>query len=429
MQSCLQREEIAQGIHFSHVTDEKFYSNRLSVHFITRLNPETVTDNAIVPFILRLGCRSCPDFTALNRRLGLLYGAQLGADVSRYGDRQILSVSVKGLDRRVALKNEDMVGALSELLCDIVLDPLVEGDGFLARNTELERQNLIDTIESEINDKRVYAQAQCLSLLYGENPRAIRPYGTVEKARKITPQSAYQAYRKLLQEARIEILFAGSGDPASAANALRARFGAVLRQAAPQQEAAPLLTKGELRERVETMPVAQSKLSMGFCCDTKGSDSFALRMFGAMYGGTPFSKLFLNVREKMSLCYYCSARYDRSNGILLVNSGVEKEKKEGALGEIRRQLEAMQKGDFTDEELHNTLLAMNTGFDATVDSLYAIESWYLTRILGGEVLTPAQEKERMAAVTREDVIRAAQGCTLEAVYFLTAPDGVQGGQE
>ena len=103
MQSCLQREEIAQGIHFSHVTDEKFYSNRLSVHFITRLNPETVTDNAIVPFILRLGCRPYPDFTALNRRLGLLYGAQLGADVSRYGDRQILSVSVKGLDRRVAL--------------------------------------------------------------------------------------------------------------------------------------------------------------------------------------------------------------------------------------------------------------------------------------------------------------------------------------
>ncbi|TCL43556.1 EF-P 5-aminopentanol modification-associated protein YfmF [Harryflintia acetispora] len=420
MDHGFKRERISDTIHFSHITDTKFKSNRISVCLITKLSPEKAAVNAVVPNILRLGCKSCPDFTALNRRLGRLYGARLYGDVTKYADKQILVVSIKGLDSRVTIHGEDMVRELSSLLCDIVLDPVIENGAFPEGATALERQNLIDTIESEINDKRVFARARCLELLFGGAPQAVRPYGDVEHAKAITPRSAYEAYCGLLKNARIELLFAGSGDPAAAKETLCARFAALDRpQAAPlgQPESAP--AAGGIAQQTEPMDVSQSKLVMGFWCgDTDEQERYALRLMSAMYGGTPSSKLFLNVREKLSLCYYCASRYDKGNNILLVDSGVQAEKKEAAQAEILRQLEAIQNGEFTDEELQNTKLAMNTGFAATTDSLAGIESWYLTQILSGGENAPAYEQAKIAAVTRGQVVAAAKKVTLGAVYFL-----------
>ncbi len=423
MQNSFHREQVADGIYFSHVADSKFYSNCLSVSLIVPLAAETVTDNAVVPPVLRLGCRTCPDFTALNRRLGLLYGATLSSDVMRFGAYQVLSVSAKGLDRRVALRGEDMVRELCTLICDIVLDPLLLDGVFGKEQVELERHNLMDTILSEINDKRIYAQAQCHSLMFGDSPRALRPYGTVEQAQKITPLSAYEAYCRMLKTAQIELMFVGSGDYETALEAFRERFSGISREGV--QKASPSVAElsGPVKERTETMEVNQSKLVMGFRCRPQDERSvYDLRLMSAMYGGTPFSKLFLNVREKLSLCYYCSSRYDRSNGTLLVSSGVEKDKKQAAYEEILRQLQALRDGEFTDEDLQNTVLAMNTGFAATGDSLYALENWYLTQILFGQQHSPEEERTVMQTLTREEVVEAARGTELDSVYFLTTAD-------
>lgn len=425
------RERIADDVYFSHVYDPKFYSNRIAVNFITPLEEETVTQAAVVPQILRLGCRTCPDQTTLNRRLGLLYGATLDGGAVGVGEAHVLSVFVRGLDGRVALHGEDMVAALSTVLCDVVLDPLVEDGGFSSAYTEIEKSNLIDTIESEINDKRVYAQNQCISLLFGDTPRALRPCGTVERAREITPRSAYEAYRRLLETAQIEILFVGSGDYEPALNLFRERFAPLARHYAPFTMGEPHFP-GQMLERTETMPVNQGKLVLGFSSNPKTErEVFALRMMSAILGGTPFSKLFLNVRERLSLCYYCSARYDRGNRMLMVSSGVEHEKKAEAYDEILRQLDSIRQGDFTDEEMENTILLMNTSFAATGDSLYALGSWYLTQILIASedgVLSPEQEQEKMASVTREEVIAAAKSVDLRAVYFLTGGTDQTGGE-
>lgn len=426
---AISREKIADGIYFSSVRDEKFTSNRLSVSFLTPLNADTVTENAIVPSILRLGCKSCPDFTVLNQRLGRLYGAQLYGDATKFGDRQILNVSIKGLDDRAALNGEDMVQELCALLCDIVLDPLTQGDGFCAENTALERQNLIDAIESEINDKRSYAQTRCVLLMFGGGPRGLRPFGTVERAKKITPQSALAAYRQLLGGAQIECMFVGSGQSGAAKDMMLCRFGAIERKFLQPQGQPSTPAPGAVKEKTEELDVSQSKLVLGFSSSPKNEEEmYALRMMGAMFGGTPFSKLFLNVREKLSLCYYCSARYERGNRIMLVSSGVEKEKKQAACDEILHQLEELRAGNFTAEELTNTKLALDTGFASVGDSLAALEGWYLSQIASGGENSPEYEREQMNAVSREAVIAAAKGISLDTVYFLTSPDHAAGGE-
>jgi predicted Zn-dependent peptidase len=144
----------------------------------------------------------------------------------------------------------------------------------------------------------------------------------------------------------------------------------------------------------------------------------ATRVMAALYGGTPFSKLFANVREKLSLCYYCAARYDRAYKAMLVDSGVEAANFQKAYDEILRQLQALSQGDFTDEELQNTKLLLKTSLRAVTDSLGAIESWYMTQILEGTEVSPQKEIEQVQAVTREDIIQAAGRVTLDTVYFL-----------
>ncbi len=423
--SKLIRRQIGEGVHFSHIIDPKFKHNRIAINFIVPLDQERVTANAIVPFLLRKGCKAYPDFTELNRRLSDLYGASLDADVSKFGGFQIISVSITGVDDRYTIGGEAVTGACAALIGEIALRPNIVNGAFPAADVELERQYLIDTIESEINDKRTYALSRCKALMCKEEPYAIKRYGYTDKAKDITPQMAAEAYTQLRDGARVEILFIGSGHEEAAYSTFVELFHGLKRQVSPAPPI-PRIEKAErLQSHEEQMDVNQSKLVMGFRTgpDEQKDANGVMRMTAALYGGTPFSRLFVNVREKLSLCYYCAARYDLATGLLMVDSGVEAENKEKAYEEILNQLTVLQKGEFSDDELRFTKLALGGALRATEDSLGGMESWYTTRIMVGDALAPPEDAALMDKVTKEQVVRAAGQITLDTVYFLTGKGG------
>ncbi len=422
------RENIGNGVFFSSVREEKFKSDRLTVCLVAPLEKENAAVNAIVPFVLRKGCRAYPDFTLLNKKLAKLYGALLDADVTKYGDRQIMHVSIQALDDRYTIGGDRMVEECAELLASVVLEPNFAGDGlFLEKDLELERQYLIDTIESDLNDKRVYAIKRCTGMLFKGEPFEVRRYGTREQAGAITREAATEAWRRLVKTCRVEVVFTGAGDPEPAKEIFRRRFAGVEREPAEFKKPVLRVLAAPLKTEDETMEVAQGKLVMGYRMGApEGRDEInAARMMSAMFGATPFSKLFINVREKMSLCYYCVSRYDRPTGVMIVDSGVEQDNRRAAEDEIQNQLALMAKGDFSDEELANTVLIMKNGLQTVGDMLDTIEGWYLTRILEGDSLTPEEDAAGMENVTREQVMAAAAKAQLEAVYFLHGEEGAE----
>jgi predicted Zn-dependent peptidase len=172
------------------------------------------------------------------------------------------------------------------------------------------------------------------------------------------------------------------------------------------------------------MELSQAKLVLGMRTGEIKTQrqTRAARVFAALYGGTPFSKLFLNVREKLSLCYYCAARFDSATKLLYVDCGIEPANKEKAQAEILAQLKAIREGAFTDEELHETKLLMYNSLRSTRDSLSSIETWYLTRILRGQEESPEEDLAAIAEITREEVMEAAAKVTLDTVYFLTGEE-------
>lgn len=421
----LSRKPIGAGVHFSSVSDLKFKHNRISVNFIMPLRRETASVNAVVPYILRKGCRKCPDFSTLNARLAELYGAVLDADVTKYAAYQVLEVSIRGLDNRFALEGEDIAGECARLLAAVALDPNLGADGlFYEEDVALERQFLIDTIEAEINEKRSYAVSQCIQTMCEGEPVAVRRYGYRADAEAITPQLATEAYHRILKTAAVEVIFTGCGNPAAAEKVFTERFAGMQREPLPYEPVRLRTTASTVKEKVERMEIAQGKMVMGMRTGSveTGEQVYAMRVFAALFGGTPFSKLFMNVREKLSLCYYCASRFDVATKLLLVDSGVETSNKLKAQDEILQQLAAVQAGDFSEEELRDTKLLMKNSVKTMTDSLTGLEGWYLAQILRGLNTTPLEDTAGIDAVTREHVVAAARGITLDTVYFLTGPE-------
>ncbi|MDD2956125.1 MAG: insulinase family protein [Oscillospiraceae bacterium] len=421
MSEQMHRQELCRGVALNTVADAKFKSNRISCNILVPLDRENATVNAVVPFILRQRFRACPDFTRLSEKLCELYGASLDGDVRKYGGYQIINLSIQGLDDRFTLDSDPMVKECCELICDMLLDPYLEDGCFAAEDTRIEVQNLIDTIQSEINDKRDYAVAKCVSLMFEGEPFAIKKYGWEEDARAITPASATAAWRDLLRRGIVEILFIGSGSSEQAAEIFRRRFELAGREPIAYSRLATPFQQRPVRRETQAMDVKQGKLVLGFRTGelSTGAEHSAMKVMTALWGGTPFSRLFLNVREKLHLCYYCATRYDRGTGSVLVDSGVEFENREKAEEEIFRQLDAVKNGEFSDEELNNAVLYMVNALKSVTDTLGGMENWYLTQVLSGAGETPMENAEQIRRVTREDVMAAAETLRLDTVYFLT----------
>lgn len=416
----LNRKKIGEGAYISSVSEPKFKFDRMSLCLVTPIKKETATVNALVPFVLRKGCKSCPDFTELNKKLAGMYGAILDADVAKHADKQIIEITLLFVDDRYAIGGENMIETAAKLLSDIVFEPNLDEKGLFPEiDLELEREYLIDTIESDLNDKRIYAIGKTLDLVFENEPFGIKRYGYVDDAKAITPESLAKAWRELIKTSGIEVFFAGPGNSEKAEKVFAERIANLEREPVFSEKPA-LVDYSAFKEAEESMDIVQGKLVMAFrmgAPETEHEKNSA-RVLSALYGGTAFSKLFMNVREKMSLCYYADSQFERGSGIMIVDCGIEFENREAAQNEIIRQLELIAKGDFSEEELEDTKGAIANSLGSVGDSLYSVESWYMSGIIEDNVVTPDEDKKGIAAVKKEDVMKAAEKAKLAAVFFL-----------
>ncbi|WP_077534274.1 EF-P 5-aminopentanol modification-associated protein YfmF [Massiliimalia massiliensis] len=424
--SVLQSEELYPGVRFHAVSDERFKTNQIEIHLVTALREESAAKNALIPSLLRKGYDKYRDFTRFNKYLNLLYGASVEYEVEKFGDMQILSLSILSIDDRFALGKENITEQISTVLFQMLLHPVTENGMFLPAEVEVEKQSLIDEIEAEINDKRMFALRRTTQLLCGGEPYGLSEYGTVEQVKALDAKQVTRAYHELLSTAQMEILFVGSGDSESCKRIAKEQLRVLSRGKNDLREVkteihSPL---AEPMEQVDRMEVSQSKMVLGFStgipCDSE--QLYALRLMVVVLGGTPMSKLFANVREKLSLCYYCAARMDRTKGIVKIDSGVENENIEKAKTEILRQIEEMQNGNITEEELNYAKLSMINSYRSVNDSNASIESYYLGQILCGTANTPEEEAKKICAVTKEDVVWAANQLRYEICYLLTGKE-------
>ncbi len=403
--------------------DTRFKTARITVGLFMPLCRDTVEEQAILPFLLTRACEKYPDFTALQRRLNRLYGAAVSGDVARVGETQALLLTAECTADRYALHGEQVAADCASLLCEMLFAPALENGLFRENDVAIEKRCLAQTVAAQINEKQWYARCQAEKLLCPDAAYSIGRYGEVERIEALTAERITAAWKRVLREATVQILVQDERALPLVEDAFRRGFSSVEGRAPVPCGTVPHRACEAVR-RIERLDVNQCKLVMGFAANCAGDDPDvpAMRVMCALFGGTATSLLMKNVREKLSLCYYCSAQYDRLKGVMFVQSGVEEQHAARTEEEVLRQLDSIRNGEFSDVQLEETRRAMCQAFEGVYDAGAATGAWYVGQGLSKELKTPEDVKREIEAVTREEVMAAAKAVTLGCVYLL-APKG------
>ncbi len=424
------QKEIGRNITLNLFKTDKFKSNYVSINFIQPLSRDTAPYFALISRILRRGCKKYQNQMEISKRLEELYASDIGFKVFKSGDLQVINFSADMLDNAYSVDSTDIVGETVGLLTDVITEPLLnEKNGlFLNEYFQSEREKLIDSIKSLKNNKNKYAVSNCIKLMCADETYGISERGTIEQLQNIDEHKLYECYETMLSQSKIQMFFVGNFE-----------LEEIERYATPFAERINgeeiILPKTEVirkagfvRTYTDDINAVQGKLSMGFRTSKVFSDEDydAFPLFIEVFGGSPTSKLFMNVREKMSLCYYCSAIPESNKGIMIVTAGIENDKKTTAECEILAQLEDVKAGNVTDDEINCAKASLKNAYMSIYDSPQAIEGWYFQRVLNNVSISPADFYEKISTLNKDDIARVAKNVTLDTVYFM---NGIGNGGE
>ena len=417
------RTELIPGVWLTALRSDKFKTGCLSINLLTQLKRETAAFNAVLPFVLRRGTRFHPDMQTIAAELDSLYGTGVEPIVRKIGEIQCIGFYASFPDRKYLPAGSEVFEKTANLSCEMLLAPNTRGGLFLPAYVESEKEKLLELIRSRVNEKRSYAHFRLLEQMCCYEDYAVSRFGTEDTAESIYYQKLTKYYHSLISASPVEIFYCGSMEASKVANILSDALSGMTRgeiNYAIGTDIRMNAVEDEVRAFVDEMSVTQGKLVMGFrlgeCMEEP--DLAAIYVFNAVYGSGVTSKLFMNVREKLSLCYYASSLVDTHKGIMLVSSGVDFDKVEEAKSEILAQLEAVKSGDISDEELEAARRSVASDLCACLDSQGELEGFYLANTIDGLEFSPDELAALVCDVSREDVIKIASSVVLDAEYFL-----------
>ena len=416
----MKRENLAPGVFLNTLDAQKFNRCRITIRFQYPACRETATASAVLPLVLERCCADYPDLTLLSRRLAKLYGADLSVDNSTNGANRVLTVSVTGIKDEFALEGEDLTAEYADLVFGVAFRPYLVNGRFDEEALAIERGKLRQQLQAEVNDKRLYCVRQARRRFFGDSLAGVERDGYLEEVDGVTPQLLTQVYEEMLCRASIEVTAIGAKDETVRRLLLAALEGRKRDWQAPLPGL--FMPRRQPDHQVETMDMVQAKLCLLFTAGrcTGAQEIAASRLAMALYGGSVTSRLFLNVREKQSLCYYCSSSYTSVTGCMMVDSGVEPANARKAEAAILKELAQLCDGPITDEEMEDCRRGLLSSLESVEDSLSGLEGWYFAEIArGGPVSTPAQARAALEQVTKEQVRQVLRQFTLSVSYLLT----------
>ena len=412
---------LSDGAEGLFIKNERFNTTSVSFNFYLPMSADTAAKYALLPFMLTTCGAEYPDFSVLNYKLSRLYGARLDASAEKLGDYQLLRMRISVINDKYTFENESLLSRATDMLLSLIFNPKAENGAFCEEDLNREKRKAIEHIKGEISEKRIYAKNRLIGEMYKGKSYGVPKCGTVEDVEKITGESLYKAWENMLKKAYIRVQVIGASLPPGFFESTSEKLNGIDRKEITDCKFnEPTYAAEKPNEVTERMAVKQGKLVMGFSADMWGDDdnTLPLMVMTDIFGGGPYSKLFSNVREKMSLCYYCSASTVRQKGLVTVDSGVEAENADKAKREILNQLDAVKNGEFTDFEYEASLKSIRDSLNSYNDSQVTLDTWYALKANNKNLYSPEEIGEKISAITREDIINAAKGIKLHTVYKL-----------
>lgn len=419
----MERIEILNGVMLTAVQSTKFKTGAISIQLLRPLCREEASANALLPNVLLRGTEHYPDMRSISAALEELYGAEVGGIVRKKGEVQSVGLFAEFLDDRFA-DGCAVTKAMIDLLADILLCPKYDANGFDREIIGQEKENLANSIRGQINGKRSYAAKCLVRTMFGDEAYGIDRLGELADVEKLDPFGLLAHYRSILETSRVEICYIGALAPQTVAELLRKALAAMPRGSILPVGTQVILRADEVREASEALDITQGKLCFGFRtgCSVLDDCWTAAAVFATVYGGGVTSKLFCNVREKQSICYYASASLEKFKGFMMVSSGIDFSQYESAKAAILREWEACRRGEISEEELNSAKIQMLSAYQSMEDSPSQLDEFYIAQAISGKMQSVSDLTEKIKAVSVRDVSEAAKRMTLDTIFFLRGMD-------
>ncbi|MDH2881904.1 EF-P 5-aminopentanol modification-associated protein YfmF [Bacillus cytotoxicus] len=411
------------GLRVHIIPTDKYKTNTFVFRFKAPLNEETVTERAILPYVLQSATEKLPSVIRLRQYLEELYGSSLAVDVSKKGEEHIISIYMDVANEKYLQDAPPLFEKALSMLSDIVLHPATEGKGFLQSIVESEKRALLQRIEATYDDKMRYANERLIEEMCKVEPYRLSSNGKKEDVPLITSEKLYQYYQKVLAEDEMDLYIIGDISD-NAAELVRKYFSISPR--VPKEKNVILHKRNnEEKEVVEKQELKQSKLNIGYrtYVTYRDEDYFALQLFNGLFGGFSHSKLFVNVREKNSLAYYAASRFESHKGLLFVMSGIEGKNYEKAVAIIKEQMKAMKNGDFSEEEIQQTKSVIRNQILEAIDTPRGFVELLYHGIIAEHTRPVEEWVTGIEAVTKEEIVKVANQIELDTIYFLHGTEG------
>ncbi len=420
----IQSTRINDNIFLHYIPMEKLKTTTLGLFIHRAMSEEEASKNALLASVLKRGCKLCKDGASIAKYLQNLYGASFGSLIQKKGDDQVISFAMESISDKYAPNGEKLLDSLTDLLLSVVFEPVVINGGFDKDIVNQEKANLKDRINGLINDKREYAVYRCVSAMCENEPVGIYRYGSAEGVDRVDEVSLYEHYKKIITSSVIDIYICGDTDVESIKNKISAYTDKMSFAKAEIACGKAVPQSGEIKTVKDNLDVTQGKLAIGFRTNIVSTDKdyYGLVVANSIFGAGAHSKLFNNVREKLSLAYYAASRLYKQNGLMVMDAGIEFENYQKAYDETLVQLENIKKGDITENEFDSSIKAIVNSLNSYYDDQNYMTDWYLSQRPNNTEISIDEMIEGIEKVTMEDVKNAARKIQIDTVYFLAGKE-------
>ena len=417
-------KNIKNGIKTHLIKTNKFKTNLFAIFLTMPLDRNTVTQNALIPAVLRMGTAKLKSQEEISIELENMYGATLDGGVDKIGDNQVLKFYLETLNDNFLPNKENISNKAIELLLDIVFNPLVENNEFKKEYVASEKKTIKRLIEGRIDNKDMYAYTRCVEEMYKEEPYGLYKFGYVEVLEKIDESNLYKYYTKLLNEAKIDIFVSGNFQDKKIINEIIANPSI---QKLPEREDKHIINTEETEKKKEVKlqiikeqkDDTQGKLVIGQDINCYEPNSkYAMCLYNVILGESATSKMFQNVREKAGLAYSARSTYVRQKNNIFIRAGIEIENFDKALKIIEEQLEDMKNGNFSEEDIENAKKYMVAGIKTVQDEQDSEITYYMGQEMSGKMISFEDYINKINWVSRADIEKIANNINLNTIYFL-----------
>lgn len=413
-----------QGYRLHVLPSNKYKTISIVVKLKSVLSKETITKRALLPNVLQKATASYPSSRQLQGALEDLYGTGLSADAAKKGESHILTFRMEVVNDRYLKEEGSLLEKALHILHEVLYHPEKEEGGFLTAVFEREKETLRQRINSVKDDKMSYANIRLMDHMCEGEAYGVHAHGHSEDLESLSNEDLFTYYKDMIEKDDMDVYITGD-IPREEVEELSDRyFSRESEQASGEGWQASDKQIETPREVIEHEEMSQGKLHIGFRTHTLfgEEDYYPLQVFNGIFGGFPSSKLFMNVREKHSLAYYAASRFESHKGLLFVFSGIDPNDYEQAKTIILDQKEAIETGEFTEEEVDEAKQQIIHQLKETMEHPYGLVEILYHQQLSGKSISADELFERLEQVTRKDVIRIAKKIQLDTIYFLTSKE-------